>query len=133
MTALGIDVGRARVGLAVESAGVVLPLRTVGRDEAIQQIKEECSNRKVEVIFVGLPLNLKGDNTASTDDSISFAKDIQVELPIRMIDERMTTNIAQGISRGRKAAKAEVDSLSAAEILKLGLSNPSLAKDINGF
>ena len=133
MTALGIDVGRARVGLAVESAGVVLPLRTVGRDVAIQQIKEECSNRKVEVIFVGLPLNLKGDNTASTNDSISFAKDIQVELPIRMIDERMTTNIAQGMSKGRQAAKAEVDSLSAAEILKLGLSNPSLAKDINGF
>ena len=133
MTALGVDVGRVRVGLAVESAGVVLPLRTVSRDEAIDEITEECIRRRVEVIFVGLPLNLKGDNTASTDDSIVFAKEIKVELPIRMIDERMTTNIALDISKGRKSAKAEVDSLSAAEILKLGLSNPSLAKDINGF
>ena len=133
MTALGIDVGKARVGLAFESQGVVLPLRTVTRENAYESIGAECEERKVEVIFIGLPLNLQGSNTASTDDAIKFAKNLKTEIPVRLIDERMTTNIAQMGSRGRKGAKAEVDSLSAAEILKLGLSNPSLAKDINGF
>lgn len=133
MTALGIDVGKVRVGLAFESQGVVLPLRTVSRENAYLSIEAECEERKVEVIFVGLPLNLQGANTASTDDAIKFAKNLKTDIPVRLIDERMTTNIAQMSSRGRKNAKVEVDSLSAAEILKLGLSNPSLAKDINGF
>lgn len=133
MTALGIDVGKVRVGLAFESQGVVLPLKTVSRDEAYDAIEEQCSQRRVEVIFVGLPLNLKGTHTASTDDAIAFAKNMKTDLPVRLIDERMTTNIAQMGSKGRKDAKAQVDSLSAAEILKLGLSNPSLAKDVDGF
>lgn len=133
MTALGIDVGKVRVGLAFESQGVVLPLRTVSRENAYLSIEAECEERKVEVIFIGLPLNLQGANTASTDDAIQFAKNLKTDIPVRLIDERMTTNIAQMGSRGRKNAKAEVDSLSAAEILKLGLSNPSLAKDVNGF
>lgn len=133
MTALGIDVGKARVGLAFESQGVVLPLRTVSRDGAYESIEDECQQRKVEVIFIGLPLNLQGVNTASTEDAIEFARNLKTDIPVRLIDERMTTNIAQATTRGRKNAKAEVDSLSAAEILKLGLSNPSLAKDVNGF
>ena len=133
MTALGVDVGKARVGLAFEAQGVVLPLRTVSRDAAHEAIRAECEERKIEVIFVGLPLNLQGVSTKSTEDAIGFAKNIFGEIPVRLIDERMTTNIAQLGSQGRKAAKAEVDSLSAAEILKLGLSNPSLAKDVNGF
>lgn len=133
MTALGIDVGKVRVGLALESQGVVLPLKTVPRDGAYESIEAECSERKIEVIFIGLPLNLQGANTASTDDAINFAKNLKTEIPVRLVDERMTTNIAQTSSRGRKNAKAQVDSLSAAEILKLGLSNPSIAKDVNGF
>lgn len=133
MTALGVDVGKVRVGLAFESQGVVLPLKTVSRDEAYAAIQEQCNERRVEVIFVGLPLNLKGAHTDSTDDAIEFAKNMKTDLPVRLIDERMTTNIAQMGSKGRKNAKAQVDSLSAAEILKLGLSNPSLAKDVDGF
>jgi len=133
LTALGVDVGKVRVGLAFESQGLVLPLRTVSRDGAYESIQAECEERKIEVIFVGLPLNLQGANTASTEDAIAFAKNLDIDIPIRLIDERMTTNIALSGVKGRKNAKAEVDSLSAAEILKLGLSNPSLAKDVNGF
>jgi len=133
LTALGVDVGKVRVGLALESQGVVLPLRTVSRDGAYDSIRSECDEKNVEVIFIGLPLNLRGDSTASTDDAVDFAKNLNIDLPVRLIDERMTTNIAQIGTRGRKQAKAEVDSISAAEILKLGLSNPSLAKDIDGF
>jgi putative Holliday junction resolvase len=133
LTALGVDVGKARVGLAFESQGVVLPLRTVSRDGAYGSIEDECQQRKIEVIFIGLPLNLQGANTASTEDAIEFARNLKTDVPVRLIDERMTTNIAHTAARGRKNAKAEVDSLSAAEILKLGLSNPSLAKDVNGF
>jgi len=133
LTALGVDVGKARVGLAFESQGLVLPLRTVARDGAYESIQFECEERKIEVIFVGLPLNLQGASTASTEDAIAFAKNLDIDIPIRLIDERMTTNIALSGVKGRKNAKAEVDSLSAAEILKLGLSNPSLAKDVDGF
>ena len=133
MTALGVDVGKARVGLAFESQGLVLPLRTVARDGAYESIQSECEERKIEVIFIGLPLNLEGAKTASTEDAIAFAKNLDIGIPIRLIDERMTTNIALNGVKGRKNAKAEVDSLSAAEILKLGLSNPSLAKDVDGF
>jgi len=133
LTALGVDVGKARVGLAFESQGLVLPLRTVARDGAYESIQSECEERKIEVIFIGLPLNLEGAKTASTEDAIAFAKNLDIDIPIRLIDERMTTNIALNGVKGRKNAKAEVDSLSAAEILKLGLSNPSLAKDVDGF
>ena len=133
MTALGVDVGKVRVGLAFESEGLVLPLRTVARDGAYESTQNECQERKIEVIFIGLPLNLEGAQTASTEDAIAFAKNLKTDIPIRLIDERMTTNIALSGVKGRKNAKAEVDSLSAAEILKLGLSNPSLAKDVDGF
>jgi putative Holliday junction resolvase len=133
LTALGVDVGKVRVGLAFESQGVVLPLKTISRDEAYAAIEQQCSERRIEVIFVGLPLNLQGAHTASTDDAIEFAKNIRTDLPVRLIDERMTTNIALMGSKGRKQAKGQVDSLSAAEILKLGLSNPNLAKDVHGF
>jgi putative Holliday junction resolvase len=126
---LAVDVGSARIGLAISEGTLALPLETLVADaQAITRIQEIATSRDVEVVYVGLPLNLKGEFTASTTKAIEFAQLLEsVGLVVRMIDERLTTKAAQNMLQkaGKKVKESReyIDAQAAALILDFALSS----------
>lgn len=126
---LAVDVGAARIGLAISEGSLALPLQTLtANPEAIETIKEIATQRDVSVVYVGLPLNLRGEFTASTTKAIDVAKSLSaVGLVVRMIDERMTTKSAQRMlhqtGKNVKESREYIDAQAAALILDFALNS----------
>ncbi len=118
---LGIDWGEAKIGLAVGigSVKIATPLKVVHSfEEMLQMIKEEG----IDELVVGQPMSI---NHASSDMgalSHNF-KDFfwklkqTVDLPINMVDERLTTKEADKmVMNGSR--KEDQDALAAMLILQ---------------
>ncbi len=123
---LGIDVGKARVGVARSDPSGLLasPVETVVRDGAITRVLELAGECEAIELVVGLPLSLSGAETASTADARAFAEELASKgaLPVRLIDERLSTVSAQGIlsaqGHSSKQQRAIVDQAAAVIILQ---------------
>ncbi|UOE45223.1 Holliday junction resolvase RuvX [Agromyces larvae] len=131
---LGIDVGRARIGVARSDAGAILavPVETVARvaegaadaDADVRRILELADEYGAFELVVGNPLALSGRATASTDDAIAFAGRLArgSDLPVRLVDERLSTVSAQrdlrAAGRPAKRQRSVVDQAAAVIILQ---------------
>lgn len=127
---LGVDVGKARVGIArCDRDGLLAtPVATLARDDAdaraFRQLVEEHDAME---IVVGLPLSLSGGDTASTADARALAASIAgwVDIPVRLVDERLSTVSAQRALRasGRKTkgSRPVIDQVAAVIILQNAL------------
>ena len=74
---IGIDVGRARVGVARcdRDALLATPIETLARDErTIAAVVAHADELDAVELVVGLPLSLSGGDTASTTDARDFAE-----------------------------------------------------------
>ncbi len=126
---LAIDVGSTRIGVAVSEGTLALPLESISAaDNAVTRVIEIATEKQVTTIYVGLPLNLKGDFTASTHSAIDFAKQLAGQgVTVRMIDERLTTKSAQQMlhSSGKKVKESReyIDAQAAALILDFALNS----------
>ncbi len=126
---LAVDVGTARVGLAISEGSLALPLESLTADESVvAQVAEVIQERNVEVVYVGLPLNLKGDFTSSTSKAVEFGRALaELGITVRMIDERLTTKSAQQLlqTSGKrvKESRQYIDAQAAALILDFALSS----------
>ena len=126
---LAVDVGSARIGLAISEGTLALPMETLPADErAVSRIEEVAKSKDVEVVYIGLPMNLKGEFTASTHKAIEFAQSLAASgLTIRLIDERLTTKSAQRMlqSSGKKVKESReyIDAQAAALILDFALNS----------
>lgn len=127
---LGIDVGRARVGVAVcDPEGLIAtPVTTLGRRDVDRQSVEQLVEAHVPIeVIVGLPISMNGGETASTADARAFAAEIAgwVDVPIRLVDERLSTVSAQRVLReaGRpsKGSRSIIDQVAAVIILQNAL------------
>lgn len=127
---LGVDAGRARVGVAVCDRDGLLatPVVTLSRGDGtaveVGRLVEEYG--AVEVV-VGLPLSLRGDDTPSTDDARALAAELaeRIEAPVRLVDERLSTVSAQRAlhqsGRSTKASRPVIDQVAAVIILQNAL------------
>ncbi len=127
---LGVDVGRARIGVArCDRDGILAtPIETVARGDGdlarITQLREEYD--AVEIV-VGLPLSLSGGSTASTEDARAFAAAIakSTATPVRLVDERLSTVTAQSQlrenGRSTRSSRSVVDQVAAVIILQTAL------------
>jgi putative transcription antitermination factor YqgF len=127
---LALDYGSARCGCAVSdpTGTIVTPIEAVERPSTrrgMDAILAVVHDREVERVVVGLPLSLRGDDTAQTRDARDFAGALAVRLgsetPVELYDERYTTRIA---SRMREASTSE-DSRAAAVLLEGWLATHS--------
>ena len=127
---LGIDVGTVRVGLATSDREGILasPLETIPRDDnCIERLVHLMRDIDVLEVYVGLPLSLSGATTASTQDALTFAQQLQAEIdiPVLLVDERLTTVSAHGALRasGKKASRSRsvVDQVAAVMLLQHAL------------
>ena len=132
---LAVDVGQARVGLAVTDIHAILasPLATVARLKSTTDSVDAVLLALAEVgevleIYVGVPINLQGKSTLSTDDALTFAEELQEAsgLEVRLIDERLTTSMANNqlkqIGKSQKDARSTIDQMAAVAILEFALS-----------
>ncbi|MET3635445.1 Holliday junction resolvase RuvX [Curtobacterium sp. HSID17257] len=128
---LGVDVGKARIGVAVCDRDGLLatPVETVPRAQAtdVRRIVELADEYDVLEIVVGLPLSMSGDDTASTADARGFAELLAEHRPVRLVDERLSTVTAQrGLhqaGRNTKKSRAVIDQAAAVIILQHALDH----------
>lgn len=123
---LSLDIGKARVGAArCDRDGIMaFPIETIPRDGALDRVVELVAEFEPCEIIIGNPVNLKNNDTESTYDSRDFATDLtaRIGVPVRMVDERLTTTAALGALRasGRNAknSRAVVDQVAAVILLQ---------------
>jgi putative Holliday junction resolvase len=123
---LAIDVGKVRVGVArSDAAGMMaVPVSTLARDGALSDIAQLVEEYEALEVVVGLPLNLSGAYTPSTDDAVGFAHDIRgaVRVPVRMVDERLSTvsavSVLQQGGTGSRKQRPIVDQVAAVILLQ---------------
>ena len=130
---LGIDVGKARIGIArCDLHGMLAtPVETVARDHAgtsdLERIARIAAEEDAFEAVVGLPINLRGERTASTDDAHEFAKRLAAYIAragctVRLVDERLTTVSAQAhlrqVGRATKGSRSIIDQMAAVVLLQ---------------
>lgn len=125
---LGIDVGKARIGVArCDPDGMLAtPLETVPRasGDPVARILALAEEYGAIELVAGLPLNMKGEETASTADARAFAEalDAASALPVRMIDERLTTVSAHSamreVGRSQRSSRSIIDQVAAVVLLQ---------------
>lgn len=96
----GVDVGQVRVGLATcdPSGLIATPVETLKRsagDNAdVAAVARVVAETQAIEVVVGLPLNLKGEDTASTAAAREWAaalKRLTSDVRVILLDERLTS------------------------------------------
>ena len=94
---LGIDFGSKRVGLALSDRLnlIASPYRTldyVSEKELIAQLKSIVYENNIEIVVLGLPINMKGEDTIQTKKVRNFKKLLSgLGLPVIYEDERLSS------------------------------------------
>jgi putative Holliday junction resolvase len=127
---IGVDVGTVRIGVARSDLHGMLatPLETVARgDGDVARLASLVLEHDALEVIVGLPLALSGRRTQSTEDAVAFAQRVAetVTIPVRLVDERLSTVSAQAAVRssGRttKQTRSVIDQVAAVIILQHAL------------
>lgn len=124
-TYLALDVGTARIGLALANsiARIASPLPALTNDDQwFEQLEQLLNENDIDTLVVGRPRNLSGDDTAQTAYVHSFCADLsaRTSIPVVLQDEAVTSVQAEAelTRRGRPYTKGDIDSLSAVYILQ---------------
>lgn len=132
-TRLGVDVGRARIGVARSDPSGLLatPVETVARDADgdahVRAIVAHADELDALEILVGLPLSLSGAETPSTTDARDVAEAVALATarPVRLVDERLTTVTAtrqlRDVGRSASRSRDRIDQLAAVVLLQNAL------------
>ncbi len=118
ISALGLDVGRKRIGVAgCDGTGLIATgittIRRTSFQEDIAQLSSIVQERQVQVLIVGLPYTMSGSIGFQAKQVQKYAQRLSqaLELPIEYVDERLT-------------------SIQAEEMLKDANISPSQNKDL---
>ena len=127
---LGVDYGRARVGIAICDVDglVATPFTTLKNDKSLfSKLGEIIEEENIKGIFLGNPKHLNGVEGATVELVSAFAQRFSESfpLPITLVDERLTSGSAQKLlkSAGKNSleSKGLIDQLAAVAILELGI------------
>jgi putative Holliday junction resolvase len=135
MRALGIDYGRKRVGLAVSdpTGTIASPLDTLvrraGKRPPIAKMEAIGIEVGVEHVVMGLPLDLKGNETEWCAEVRDVGERLagRLGVEISFIDERMTSVRAEravrsiGLPKREREKKVRIDAAAAQLILQAWL------------
>ncbi|MUL42786.1 Holliday junction resolvase RuvX [Streptomonospora sp. PA3] len=113
---IAVDPGSTRIGVACSDPSGMLatPLETVRRGEGdLDRIARLVLEHEAREVIVGYPASLSGEAGPAARRARSFATALARRLapvPVRLVDERMTTVTAQdqlraGASYGRRGAR----------------------------
>lgn len=136
---MSIDYGSKRVGLAEtdDLAMIASPLTVIHSSEIDDFLDSYTTKHQVDCIVVGWPLNLKGEDTNSTEAVRNLVTHLTrkfKQIEIATMDERLTSVIAKntliqgGYKKSKREDKANTDKISAAIILQSFLELRSARK-----
>jgi putative holliday junction resolvase len=120
---LALDHGTARIGCAISdpSGTLATPLPTIEPPEP-RSVVELVAKHDADLVVVGLPLHLSGEEGAQAALTRSFCAELEavLDVPVETYDERLTTRMAEASKR--EGAVAPADSLAAAHLLQAYLA-----------
>jgi putative Holliday junction resolvase len=129
VSALGLDVGRKRIGVAgCDGTGLIATgLMTIERKsfaQVLEILRQIIAERQVQILVVGLPYSMDGSLGSQARQVQKFAQSLSnaLALPLEYMDERLTSYQAeqflqaQGISLAWN--KGLIDRKAAALILQ---------------
>lgn len=139
--ALGIDMGKARIGIAAtDPCGILAhPVESIhlAKTEPLARIAELVQQRGIRTLVLGLPLRMDGSEGTACEYVRAFGAKLREkfpQLPLVYVDEYRTTVDAQAKlhAAGKKAKdfKPIIDQAAAVEILNLWMENQSSAFEI---
>jgi putative Holliday junction resolvase len=124
-TILALDIGSARIGLALASstARVARPFgAVVNNDDVAARLRELCAREGVVRLVIGLPRGLEGQETQQTAAVRALGAELarKLTLPYHWQDEAVTSVHAEAElrARGKPYAKEDIDALAAVYILE---------------
>jgi putative Holliday junction resolvase len=133
MRALGLDIGKRRIGVAVSDplgliARPVETLHAVSLNADVERVAEIARELEADIIVVGDPLHMSGDPGAMSNRAHRFGEKLaEVSgLPVEYCDERLTTVEAQRILEDAgvplRKVREQIDAVAAAVILQTYLN-----------
>ncbi len=129
ISALGLDVGRKRIGIAgCDGTGLIATgLTTLDRQsfqQDVEAIQTIVRDRQVQLLVVGLPYTLSGELGAQAKQTQKFARRLSqaLALPVEYIDERLTSIAAEDLLHAENISPSQhkglIDRKAAAIILQ---------------
>lgn len=129
MRLIGLDVGEARIGVAVsDPTGTLASARTVlarrPEQAVLKALQDLIEEEEAAAIIVGLPRSLSGELHGQATLVQEFAESMrkQVSVPVHFWDERLSTVAAEREMRAsgakRDKRRAMIDAVAAAIILQ---------------
>lgn len=129
MRIMGLDVGDKTIGVAVSdglglTAQGVDVIRRSNAERDFARLSEMVEGFEIELIVVGLPINMDGSIGPRAEKCQHFAQETEkrIGIPVTLWDERLTTMAAEktllsaDVSRRRR--KQVIDKLAATLILQ---------------
>ena len=121
---LGIDFGERFVGIAIKKSNVSIPyahkIIDAKNTELISEIKDTVEKEDISKIIIGYPIGLNNNPSRMSklvDNFIENDLKVNFDLPIKKVDERLTSKIIDNVTDKR------YDDLSAVKLLETYCSN----------
>lgn len=130
---LGLDLGAARIGVAVSDSGrslatgVTAVKRTGDRAREHAEIAALVEDYDAICVVVGVPVSMSGDVGPAARSALEEVAQLEAALgvPVTTVDERLTTVAASGAlrssGRSAKRQRAVIDQTAAAMLLQTWL------------
>ena len=132
MVALALDIGQTRIGIAAsDSAGrVAMPVKVLPADEVLahaRSFRMVLEDYEPDVLVCGRPRTLAGEDGPQAERVVSQARVIaeRCELPLELVDERLSSSEAKRIMReqglSERQMRGKVDMIAASLFLQAWL------------
>lgn len=129
MRALALDIGEVRVGIAASDAGgtMALPVKVLPFQEVYTKamsFRRILEDYEPELLVCGLPKTMHGEEGLQAQKIREQAEHIarMCNLPLRMVDERLSSSEAKRILRAQgyteKKMRGHIDMISASLFLQ---------------
>lgn len=126
---MGIDYGRVRIGVALTDllktiASPYEVYKSVSRKADVEYFKKLIKEKEVELVVIGLPLNMDGTEGERVEKTRIFGEELKKEanIPVVYQDERLTSVEAENYllsgNLRREKRKGLIDKVSASIILE---------------
>ena len=125
---LGLDYGDVRIGVAVSDPLMMIAqpltiIRCTNEKRDLEAIRNVLTERNVELVVVGLPINMDGSEGPMAEKARAFAAKIEaLGVQVKMWDERLSSKAAEAMlleaDLTRKKRKNARDKVAAAWFLQ---------------
>ncbi len=121
MKILAIDYGTKRIGIAISDETQTLAreygIWSADNDNAEfwQKLEPLIQDEGIERVVLGMPVNMSGETTQKSEEVQKFNDQLQqrLNIPIELVDERLSSVMAEQISGQGSGAHENIDSLAA--------------------